>query len=181
MKKFIETSILAFATMLIAAAFAAPAHAETFSTYVTPNQPEAVAAVPVNNTKVVIISLSIGDVQKGDIIVLAGEAELTNNSSQWALFTRSMILASDPAGTTGTAVTETNGENFNPSGCFLDFLFRCDVHHLVASKTGILVAPAAIANGYVNLIALASTDPAASGSLTVEKGYGRISVLKIRP
>lgn len=158
----------------------APARAATFTVYATPNAPEAAATVPENNAKTVIISLPIADVLKGDILVTTGEVELTNNGSQWAMFGRSMILATSPTATTGQAITEMNEENFNPTSgsCWIG---RCDVHHLIGFKASIAVANSNLATGYINFLAWSATDPPQpSYTLTVQNGYGRVSVLKIR-
>lgn len=164
----------------VLALFAGSAQALTLTAYTTSNQPELIASIPENATKVVVMSLPIGDVAVGDIIDVASEMQATNNTNQWALFTTNVILASSPTAITGTALTEENGENFNPvsGSCWVG---RCDVYHLVASKPGGAVATKALAAGYVNFLASSNTSPVqAIWSIRVDKGYGRIFVEKFR-
>lgn len=150
----------------------------TFKAYETPDKPELCATLLVNNQKAVIISLAIEDVLPGDVLVCLGEMEMTNNTDQWALFSRAMILASGPMMTVGEKLTEASGENFNPKSYWVG---RSDVHHLAPLKGGIHTVLKPLALAYVNLLAWANTDPVQPNyALTVEKGYGRVSVLKIR-
>jgi hypothetical protein len=150
----------------------------TFKSYESADGPELCSTVLMNTQKAVIISLPIEDVQPGDILVYFGEMELTNNTDQWARFSRSMILASGPVSNTGEKLTESNEENFNPKSYWVG---RSDVHHLAPLKGGIHTVVKPIPKAYVNLLAWSATDPPQPNyALTVEKGYGRVSVLKIR-
>jgi hypothetical protein len=173
--------MLKLSTIVAALAlFASSAHALTLQAYTTASQPELVSGIPENTNRVVVMSLPIADVQVGDIISVAAEMQATNPTNQWALFTTSVILASSPTATTGTALTEENGENFNPvsGSCWMG---RCDVYHLVASKPGGIVATKAMAAGYVNFLASSATSPSqTSWSIRVDKGYGRIFAMKFR-
>jgi hypothetical protein len=132
-----------------------------------------------SNAKVIVMSLPVGDVAVGDILVITGEFQATNNSSAWALFSRGAVLASLASSTSGQPVAEVNGENFNPvsDSCWVG---RCDVHHLVATKTAIITVTKAMPAAFVSFYALSATSPSKSLSITIDKGYGTISALKIR-
>lgn len=150
-----------------------------FALCVTPDAPETIPSLPIDGQKRVIASLPLGAIAKGELLLAAGEVELTNSTGQWASFCRAMILASDPAATTGTQLTEQTCENFNPKSFWIG---RSDVHHLAPTKVGMAVIGAPMAAAFVNFLGWSNTDPPAPATaLTVEKGYGRIQALRIEP
>jgi hypothetical protein len=182
-RNLVTLALAGLAVYLMATAIEHRAHAATIvGPYSTQSAPEEMATFATDRVKRVAISLPVPNVKAGDVIVVHAKAQVTNNSDQWADLGRSMILAAAPDDTKGMDTTEQNDENLGPGSCFLDFLFHCTVvHHLIVQETGIFVVPADRPVVYANLLVWATTDPPANNALTLDRGYGEIHAVVLRP
>lgn len=150
----------------------------TMKHYRTPDKPELLSFLPVDNVKRVLMSLPVPDCLPGDVLICCSKAVGTNDSNQWAFFPRCLILGASAAAITGELITEDGGENFNPVS---DWISRCDVHHLVGTEPGSIEIKETYPIGYVNYVVRANTSPSKpQNKITMPLGYGFISVTKLR-
>jgi hypothetical protein len=140
--------------------------------------PELVDAIPIQIEAhgdpvsfTTAISLPIGDVAPGDILQGHAEAEVTNDTGGNVMIMGALIIAASQSATDGEAVAPWNGINVSP-----------DMHHGVVSKNEIHAARQPQPDARANLVLRAGrTSPTPNGTaamLTVERGYGEISVAK---
>jgi len=147
------------------------AHAKTMT--------ELVTALPISNptpsngTQRVVFSRPIY-LQQGDLIEASAEMEVTtaeapggSNVGVWS----HIILTPDPGGVvpqdSNYKITALNGRNCTP-----------EMHHDTHAHSGTLIAPAT-GLFYVNFVAYAANS-SATGNITVEQGYGHLSVKRTR-
>ncbi len=132
--------------------------------YNTGNRGELVASVPRRNKKVVVYSLSIGPLLAGDILIVLGEVEATNDLLRGTRFTTQIRLGTSSADIGGREITEGNAFNITRG-----------MHHGVATKAGTLTVPKDMPTAYVNLTAWSNR-----GISKIEQDYGRLGVVRMR-
>lgn len=134
---------------------------------------EQYALLPVNGSRVAIYSLQLNDMQAGDVMLIEGQFEITNDLGYTVGIGRNILRASGPGG-----ATATGGDILLPSLSAMD---NVDVnrHHHIVNFSAHDVCPA---NGqfFYNVTAWA-VSTGGSGNLAIENGYGRISAVRIRP
>ena len=152
------------AALLLAFAVPGPVSAATYSTFDTGDNSELITSSPGDNVKRVIYSAAVGSLAVNDILVVAAEAQLQNDTGGNVRLTTQLILASSPSGTTGTELDENNAFNVTP-----------EMSRGQPTKLSVARIASASSAGFVNLIVWTS------GTLTVGQDYGRLQVLKIHP
>lgn len=108
--------------------------------------------------------------QVGETLLASSDVEVTNDVGYKVYFNTQIVLADSCTADTGTEITEANGYNLT-----------YDMHHGVASKSGILTVTTPTARHYVLLQAYAkglSTKWRSGDRLTVESDFGRLAVLR---
>jgi len=138
--------------------------ADTVVAYDSGNDGEKLTALSGDLTKRVVLSVDIGTVNANDILVVDGEAELTNDTSGNASLGAQLILGSTETETSGVELDEANATNITP-----------DIHHGVRVKASIEQFPSGNSRHFVNFVVWSNTN------LTVEQDYGRLQIAKISP
>lgn len=156
-RKALHAAALAALTTLPAQAFAA-----TFTPYDTGNNSELIASSPGDNVKRVIYSADIGSLDAGDILIVASEAQLQNDTGGNVRLTTQLILGSSPSATTGTELDENNAFNVTD-----------DMSRGQPTKLAIAGISSASSANFVNLVVWTNQ------ALTVNQNYGRLQVLVI--
>lgn len=140
--------------------------------YHTPQNAEKVNQLPGFGEPTVVYSLDVDDIAVGDILIVTGQFEASNEySDQNVKLSSSCLLSADktatkPGGDTAEIVTNT-AHNVTP-----------DEHHGEATKCGSWLCTKALSNAFVNMLGWTSND--VNRVLTVEQGCGQLSVLKFR-
>lgn len=139
----------------------------------TGDRSELVSDIPVMTTatdagKRVVYSQRI-EVQEGQLLLAVTELQVTNDLPVNVFVGSQVLLAKSSTGVVGTEITAANGENVTP-----------DMHHGQQTKSGTYEAVRVDAGTrYVNVVAWAAASGAAPGdALTVDAGYGRLSVVR---
>lgn len=146
------------------ATFPAQAFAETLTSYDTGANSELITSSPGDNIKRVIYSADVGSLAVNDILVVASEAQLQNDTGGNVRLTTQLILGSSPSATTGVELDENNAFNVTSD------MLRGQPTKLAIAKIG-----TASSSNFVNLVVWTNQ------TLTVNQGYGRVQVLKIHP
>ncbi|HWA92224.1 MAG TPA: hypothetical protein VG889_19455 [Rhizomicrobium sp.] len=154
-----------FRVALLAALIApAPGFAATFTTYDTGDNSELIASSPGDNVKRVIYSAAVGSLAADDILIVASEAQLQNDTGGNVRLSTQLILGSSPGATTGTELDENNAFNVT-----------ADMVRGQPTKLAIARIASATSAGFVNLVVWTNQ------TLAVDQDYGRLQVLKIHP
>lgn len=139
----------------------------------TGDRSELVSVIPVGPTatnagKRVLFSQRT-QLQGGQILLAVAELQVTNDLDRNVFLGSQLVLADSATAVAGAEITPANGENVTPN-----------MHHGQQTKSGTYAATSADAGvRYVNVVAWAAATGAASGdTLTVDAGYGRLSVLQ---
>lgn len=130
---------------------------------------ERFAVMPVNGDHISLYSLLVPDMLPGDIMMLFGQFEVTNDLGYTVGVARQILRTTSAGATTGTQIS--------PAIAAMD---NVDVnrHHMIAQATGAEVNPNT--NGvYYNMCAWA-VSTGGSGNLTIEPGYGRLVGVRLR-
>jgi hypothetical protein len=107
---------------------------------------------------------------RGRVLLAVAEFQTTNDLGLNVFVASQLVLADRPDAVVGRAITAANGENVTPQ-----------IHHGQQTKAGTYrVGPADTGTRYVNLVVWAAASQAAAGDqLTVNHGYGRLSVVTL--
>jgi len=131
---------------------------------------ELVSTLPVTSTTydfMVVYSQEIANIRPGDVIQVMSEFESTNPYDHVVMLGCRIVLGASSTDTGGTNITEDNVFNISPA-----------MHHGTFTKVGTYVLDEAAPSAFVNVVAYARYKYAEPGdALTVEPGYGRLSVI----
>lgn len=131
----------------------------------TLNNAEKYTSLPINGEKRAVYSLSLGCLNKGDIILACGEAEFTTRDTVYNIGVWSrLLLSKEYKGITGDEVTEANGKNITP-----------DVHHDVHTKSGTIEVPED-GEYWLNFVSHCRST-SSNKDIVIEKDYGHLSVI----
>ena len=140
---------------------------------------EQVSKLPEDGAWRNIVVVEVDDIKAGDIMIINGQFKAANDTDQWAELGYKCMLATDPASLTGTFLNVRGVQNLNPKTYWIG---RSDVHYLVPKCDTSFKATKDLAKGYIQFQAYSKTDPAeTSYTLTIDSGYGIITVTKERP
>lgn len=129
----------------------------------------AVLPTAVRAGKRVVFSEQV-TLSEGQVLLAVAEFQTTNDLGLNVFVASQVLLTDQPDAVLGRAVTAANGENVTPQ-----------MHHGQQTKTGTyLVTASDVGPRYVNLVVWAAASQAGSGDiLTVDQGYGRLSVVTL--
>lgn len=138
----------------------------------TGHRSELIPDLPVLQTaspagKRVVYSQEV-DLTAGQVVLAVAEFQTTNDLGSNVYVGSQIVLAGSADDVRGLAVTAANGENVTP-----------EMHHGQQSKSGTYQTLASDqGKRYVNLVAWAASSRTTPGQqLTVDQGYGRLSVV----
>lgn len=122
----------------------------------------------------VVYSVLVPDLDSGDVVFAAAEAEITNDLGFNVMIASTLILADDgtdlPDGAIVKEITEANAYNITP-----------DMHHGTFTKVGSYECPEDMGDRFVNFCMRAASSAASTGDeVTVEQDYGRLTVIVYR-
>lgn len=140
------------------------AKAETIAGHDTGDNSELLTSLPGDNVKRVLYSYDLASLGAGDILVVDGEGELTNNNSVTAQLGAQLILGDSATATGGTELDEANQFGVTPG-----------MHHGVRIKGSIKGFTAKSSRTFVNLVVWTNQ------TLVVEQDYGRVQIVQITP
>jgi len=108
------------------------------------------------------------DLDAGRVLLAVAELQTTNDLGINVFVGSQVILATSPSATAGREITAANGGNVTP-----------DMHHGQQTKSGTYQTTAGdTGTRYVNLVVWAAAGRSGTGQqLSVDRGYGRLSVL----
>lgn len=130
---------------------------------------EQYSVVPVNGSLLSLYSITIPDMVAGDIMLLAGQFELTNDLGYNVGISRYLLRTTAALSVSGTPVAPAVAaqDNVDPIR-----------HHAVVNQMGMEVCPTN--NGVVYNLVVGAVSSSGSGNLSVELGYGRLIGVRIR-
>lgn len=130
---------------------------------------EQYSVVPVNGSLLSLYSITIPDMVAGDIVLLAGQFELTNDLGYNCGITRYLLRTTAALSVAGTPVSPAVAaqDNVDPIR-----------HHAVVNQMGMEVCPTN--NGVCYNLVVGAVSSSGSGNLAVELGYGRLIAVRIR-
>lgn len=106
---------------------------------------------------------------EGDVLLVTAEFQMTNDLGANVYVGSQLVLAEDASAVTGAGVGRAGGENITP-----------DVHHGHQTRSATYQVTAADeGTRHVNLVVWAASSRAVSDwKLTVDRGYGQLSVVR---
>jgi len=158
--KSLASPVIVLTAILLGSISTQDASAASFSTFDSDNFGELITSSPADDVYRVVYSVDVGTLTSGDILVVKGDPELSNHTSNNALLSAKLVLEDSSTGVTGLELDEGNAFQVVPGD------------HGVPYKHAIYRA-GSTSKHFVNF-AVASNQV-----LAVEQDYGRLQVLKI--
>jgi len=131
---------------------------------------EQYTLMPVNGAQLSLYSIAITDMKIGDIVILMGQFEVTNDLSYTVGVGRRIIRGANNGASGGNII--------QPATSAMDNVDPSILHHKVINATAAEVCPV---NGsaWYNMAGWA-VSTGGSGNLTIEQGYGKLVMVRIR-
>lgn len=139
--------------------------------YQTPAAAERVDTLPLSNpeTMRVVQSVKLDTLRAGDVLIVHGDIEATNDCGYNVALGTYIILAP-----TDTSIARSTDAVLSPAA---GFNISANMHHGLASRSGALVITRDIPDAHINLVAYSQSSVLTCGGLKVERGYGQLVVL----